>query len=238
LTQQPPAAADPARRSPPSRAEDSARRRTIARRRAAVAVGGVAVVVIAAILLSGGKVPLIDGGPDGPDGFSFQLGKVQATPISRTSRSELNDVAGAAGSGVKETMDALYFRAFVDQGSWGDYEAAFELFEGRAATRAGSDAEVLTLGSTANDDFEALDEASGTLTVSVLTDAKDAPVSAVAHVEFEMTVEGRGGGSSTQVVSVGSFFLREVDGVWRIFAYQVDRDDVAAATPSPSGSPS
>jgi hypothetical protein len=135
-------------------------------------------------------------------------------------------------------MDELYFRAFVDQSSWGDYEAAFELFEGPAATRAGSDAEVLTLGSTANDDFEALDEASGTLTVSVLTDAKDAPVSAVAQVAFEATVEARGGGPSTQVVSIGSFFLHEVEGVWRIFAYEVDREDVEAVATSPSGSPS
>ena len=194
-------------------------------------------VAIAAILLSGGKVPLVSG-PSGPDGFSFQLGKVQATTTSRTPRSELNDVAREAGAGVKETMDELYFRAFVDQGSWGDYEAAFELFEGRAATRAGSDAEVLTLGSTASDDFEALDEASGTLTVSVLTDAKDAPVSAIARVEFEATAEAQGGGSSTQVVSVGSFFLREVDGAWRIFAYEVDREDVEAVATSPSGSPS
>jgi hypothetical protein len=213
------------------------RRRTIARRRAAVAVGGVAVVAIGAILLSGGNVPLFDGGTDGPDGFSFRLGKVQATPITRTPRSELDDVAREVGAGVKETMDELYFRAFVDQGSWGDYEAAFELFDGRAASRAGSDAEVLTLGSTADEDFDALDGASGTLTVSVLTDAEDAPVTAVAQVEFEATVEARGG-SSTQVVSLGSFFLREVEGAWRIFAYQVDRDDVEATAPSPSGSPS
>ncbi len=195
-------------------------------------------IAIAAILLSGGKVPLVNDGPDGPNGFSFQLGRVQATTISTTPRSELNDVARQAGAGVKETMDELYFRAFVDQGSWGDYEAAFELFEGRAATSAGSDAEVLTLGSTASDEFEALDEASGTLTVSVLTDAKDAPVSAVAKVEFEATVEVRGGGTSTQVVSIGSFFLRQVEGAWRIFAYEVDRDDAEAAATSPSGSPS
>ena len=195
-------------------------------------------VAVAAILLSGGKVPLIDRGSDGPDEFSFQLGKVQATTISSTPRSELNDVARQAGAGVKETMDELYFLAFVDQGSWGDYEAAFELFEGRAATSAGSDAEVLTLGSTASDEFEALDGASGTLTVSVLTDAKDAPVSAIAQVEFEATVQARGGGTSTQVVSIGSFFLRQVEGAWRIFAYEVDREDVEAAATSPSGSPS
>jgi hypothetical protein len=236
LTQQPPAA-DPERRSSTSRAEDSARRRTIARRRIAVAVGGVAVVVIAVILLSGGKVPLINSGPKGPHDFIFQLGKVQATPITRTPPSELHDVAQEAGAGVKETMDELYFLAFVDQGSWGDYGAAYELFDGRAAARAGSDEEVLTLGATANDDFASLEHTSGTLTISVLTDAKDAPVSAVANVQFLADAE-RKDGTSTQIVSVGSYFLRQVDGAWRIFAYQVDREDVEGVTPSPSGSPS
>ena len=96
-------------------------------------------------------------------------------------------------------MDELYFRAFVDQGSWGDYEAAFELFEGRAAESAGSDAEVLTLGCTANEDFEALDEANGTLTISVLTDADDAPVSAVAQVR----VPGDRGGPGRRPVDPG-----------------------------------
>jgi hypothetical protein len=237
LTPQPPAAADPARRSSPSRAEDAARRRTIARRRVAVAVGGLAVVGIAAILLSGGKVPPIDGGANGPGEFSFRLGKVQATPITRTPPSELHDAAREAGADIKETMDEFYFRAFVDQGSWGDYEAAFELFEGRAATRAGSDEDVLTLGPAANDVFDLLEPTSGTLTISVLTDGKDAPVSAVAGVEFLADATGKDG-SSTQIVSVGSFFLRQVDGAWRIFAYDVDRDDVPGEVPAPSGSPS
>ena len=207
------------------------------RRRAAVAVGVVAVLVIGGIVLFGGDVPLIPDGDDGSSGFSFDLGKVQATPITRTPPSELRDVAREAGAGVKETMDELYLRAFVDQGSWGDYGAAFELFDGEAATRAGSDEEVLTLGPTANDDFESLTPTSGTLTISVLTDRKDAPVSAVADVQFLANAE-RSDGTSTQIVSVGSYFLRQVDGVWRIFAYRVDRDDVDAVSPSPSGSPS
>jgi len=207
------------------------------RRRAAVAVGVVAVLVIGGIVLLGGDVPLIDGGTKGPHDFIFQLRKVHATPITRTPPSELHEVAREAGAGVKETMDELYFRAFVDQGSWGDYGAVFELFEGQAATRAGSDEDVLTLGPTANDDFASLDHTSGTLTISVLTDAKDAPVSAVAQVEFEATAEAKGGGSSTKIVSIGSFFLRQVDGAWRIFAYQVDRED-GSTTTSPSGSPS
>jgi hypothetical protein len=235
LTQQPPAA-DPARRSRTSRAQDSARRRTIARRRIAVGVGGVAVVAIAAILLTGDG-PLIDA-DNGFSGFSFELGKVQARPFTRTPPAELHDVALEAGAGVKETMDELYFRTFVDDGSWGDYSAAFELFDGDAATRAESDEEVLTLGATAGDRFDSIDAPTGTLTISVLTDRQDAPVSAVATVAFEATAQAAGGGTSTQVVSAGTFFLRQVDGAWRIFAYDVDRDDVEAAGTSPSGSPS
>jgi hypothetical protein len=71
----------------------------------------------------------------------------------------------------------------------------------------------------------------------VLTDRRDEPVSAVANIEFEATVQAAGGGTS-QVVSVGSFFLRQVEGAWRIFAYDVDRDDVETSEPSPTGSPS
>ena len=193
-------------------------------------------VVIAVILLTGGDVPLIDG-PDGSSGFSFQLGKVQAAPITRTPAAELHEVAQEAGAGVKETMDELFFRAFVDQGSWGDYGTAFELFESTAAARAESDQEVLTLGSTASDELESIEAPSGTLTISVLTNRQDEPVSAVADIEFEATVQAAGGGTS-QVVSVGSFFLRQVEGAWRIFAYDIDRDDVETSGPSPTGSPS
>jgi hypothetical protein len=236
LTDQRPAA-DPERRSRTTRAADSARRRTIARRRIAVGVGGVAVVAIAAFLLTRGDGPLL-GGDDGPGGFSFELGKVQATPITRTPPPELHDTALEAGTGVKETLDELYLRAFVDEGAWGDYGAAFELFEGSAAARAESDQEVLTLGSTAADSFDSIEAPAGTLTISVLTDRQDAPVSAVATVAFEATAQAAGGGTSTQVVSTGTFFLREVDGAWRIFAYDVDRDDVETSGPSPTGSPS
>ena len=194
-------------------------------------------MAIAAFLLTRGDGPLL-GGDDGPGGFSFELGRVQATPITRTPPPELHDAAREAAVGIKETMDELYFRAFVDDGSWGDYGAAFDLFDGDAAARAESDQEVLTLGSTAADSFDSIEVPAGTLTISVLTDRQDAPVSAVATVAFEATARAVGGGTSTQVVSAGTFFLREVDGAWRIFAYDVDRDDVEAAAASPSGSPS
>jgi hypothetical protein len=235
LTDQPPAA-ESARRSRTSRGADAARRRVIARRRAAVALGVVTLLVIGGFLLLGGDGSgPSDDGPQSP--FSFALGNVKALPITRTPPADLKDTARDAGVGIKATMDELYFRAFVDQSSWGDYGAAFALFDGRAASSAQTDAEILTLGLAANDDVEALDTPGGTLRISVLTDKKDAPVTAIAEVEFQANAQ-RKDGTSTQIVSLGSFFLRQVEGAWRIFAYRVDRDDQAAGGTTPSGSPS
>jgi hypothetical protein len=236
LTDQP-SAADPARRSPADRAQEAERRRAIVRRRAAVAIGVVAVLVIGGFLLFGGDTPLIPGNHAGPGEFSFRLANVQASPITATPPSELKDAAREAGVGIKETMDELYFRAFVDTGSWGEYGAAFELFDGEAQRRAEADIDVLTLGPTAKDDFEALDAASGTLTIAVLTDNKDAPATALAEVQFLADAQGKDN-TTTQISSIGSFFLRQVDGAWRIYAYRVNRDDQAATASSPTGSPS
>jgi hypothetical protein len=198
----------------------------------------VAVLIVGGILLTGGGVPLIADGPQGPDSFSFDLaGSVQVSPTSTTPPAQLGDVARDAGDGVKETMDELYFSAFVDTDQWGDYADAFALFDGRAAASAEGDADVLTLGPTAGDQFEIVEPTSGTLSISVLTNGQDAPVSAVAEVEFLADATGADG-STTEIASTGSFFLRQVDGTWRIYAYRVDRDDTTLAAPSASGSPS
>lgn len=194
----------------------------------------VALLAVGSFLFFGGDVSLIDE-PSGPGEFSFALGNVQASPITDTPPPQLKDIAREAGASIKETMDELYFRAFVDSSSWGDYAAAFELFEGEAAASAELDTEVLTLGPTANDDFEAMASPSGTLTIAVLTDKKDVPVTAVAEVQFLADAQ-RKDGTSTEISSSGSFFLRQVDGAWRIYAYRVDRDDQAAEEPSPTGS--
>jgi hypothetical protein len=197
----------------------------------------VALLAIGGFLLFGGNVPLIDDGSGAPGEFGFELLSVQASATSHTQPSQLRDTVQEAGAGVKATMDELYFRAFVDTGSWGDYRAAYELFDGQAAARAEADAEVLTLGLTANDEYEALSPTTRTLSIAVLTDLKDVPATAIAEVRFSADAQ-RMDGTSTQISSNGSFFLRRVDGAWRIFAYRVDRGDRAVAEPSPTGSPS
>ncbi|HEX5937673.1 MAG TPA: hypothetical protein VFZ75_08320 [Actinomycetota bacterium] len=197
----------------------------------------VAVLIVGWLLLSGGDIPLVDDGPSGPSSFSFELaGNVRLSSTSQTPPAELAGAARNAGDGVKETMDELYFRAFLDTDSWGDYADAFALFDTQAAARAQADTEVLTLGSTAGETFDSVRPTSGELAISVLMD-KDKPATAVAEVEF-LADATRSDGGTTAIASSGSYYLRQVDGAWRVFAYDVDRDDTTAAAPSPTGSPS
>ena len=194
-------------------------------------------IVAGVVLLGGGDVPLIDSGPTGPGEFAFELGNVVPTPLSDTPGASLQGTAREAGDDVKATMDELFLRAFVDTDQWGDYEGAFAMFDDDAAARAQADAAVLTLGLDANDVYDAMDAASGQLQISVLFDKSDQPVKAIADAEFVADAERTDGGT-TEIQSTGSFFLRMVNGEWRVFAYRVDRDDQTTGAPSPSGSPS
>jgi hypothetical protein len=238
LTDHPPAA-ETARQPRTESRSDAARGRT-ARRRVALLVTGVVVllaIVAGVVLLGGGEVPLIDSGPTGPGEFAFQLGDVVPASTSDTPSASLRDAAREAGDDVKATMDELYLRAFVDTDQWGDYEGAFAMFDDSAGQRAQADAAVLTLGRDANDVYDAIGPASGDLQLSILMDGKDRPVTAIAQVDFVADAE-RSDGGTTEIQSTGSFFLRKIDGEWRVFAYRVDRGDQASGAPSASGSPS
>lgn len=193
-------------------------------------------VVVAGFLLLGGDVPLIGDSDHGASGYSFDLNRVKASPISDTKAADLQDVAEDAGADVKATMDELYFQAFVDEGAWGDYGALYELFEGKAATNAERDTDALTLGATADEVYRSIEPTVGTLTVTVLTDGRDRPATAIAEVDFRAEAQRRDG-SSTTVSSAGSFFLRPVDGEWRVFAYRLTRDEEPAETTSPTEEP-
>ena len=234
---QDPSAGEPARQSRSERAEEAARRRSKTRRGVAAAVGVIALAGVAAFLLVGGDVPGIGQGPSGPSEYSFDLKSVKAAPTSETPPRQLEDVARSAADGVEVTMDQLYFVAYVDEGSWGDYGDLSDLFIGKAAARAEADTDVLTLGADANEVYASLDAPPGVLRVTVLTDAKDAPASAIALVRFQADAK-RKQGSPTTIVSTGSFFLHPVDGEWRVYAYRVDRNEEPRADASPTGSPS
>lgn len=202
--------------------------------RIAAGVAVLALVVVAAVFLLGDGGSLLPGGDDETSSaFSFDLRVVRAAPISDRSPTQLQDEAEEAAEAVKDTMDHLYFSAFVDEGAWGSYDDAFALFLGPAADGARDDTEALTLGSTAGDDYDSLSDPSGTLHVVVLTNARDVAVSAVARVAFRARATLAEGGS-TRVTSRGAFFLRPGADGWRIFAYDIDRGEEERAQGSPT----
>lgn len=203
--------------------------------RIAIGVAVLAIVAVAAVLLLGGdEGSLLPGGDDeGPSEFGFELRRVRAVPVGDRPAAQLQDEADEAADAVKVTMDRLYFAAFVDEDAWGSYDDAFALFLGPAVDGAREDVDALTLGAAAADDYEGLADPAGTLQVTVLTNERDAAVTAIARVTFRADAELSTGGSS-RVTSDGSFFLRPTDEGWLIFGYRVDREAEAAASPSPT----
>ena len=230
MTDQPPAA--PARPSRTDRTE-AERRRTLWLRIA----GGVAVLallgVVAFFLLGDGG----PGGPGfvdlGPTGFSFELKRAKAAPVSDLKPADLQEEADQAAEAIKATMDHFYFEAFVNRDAWGSYEDAFALLQDPAAASAGSDADVLTLGTTAAEDYETVEAPAGSLNVVVLTNEDDVAVTAIARVVFRMNAQLAAGGT-TRITSTGSYFLRPADEGWAIFAYRIDRNEREASEPSPT----
>jgi hypothetical protein len=229
---QPAPAAPGGTRTPSRRADGAARRRAVARRRIAIAVAAVVVLGVGGFLLFGGDDPIIEpppilGGPE-VEPFTFANVRTTVTPTSDTKPKKLGDVAGEASEQITPVLEELYMQAYVDPGAWGDYGDAWDLFADEAATQAESDVEVLTLGGSAGDLYEALQAGDSALRVIVLTDPKDKAVGAIAEVSFVATAT-LADGTTTEISSAGSYFLRRDGDDWRIVAYEVERDEEAAA---------
>jgi hypothetical protein len=225
---------------PTRRAETAAtRRKAVARRRIAVAVVVVAVVLVGGSLLfrggDGGIIgDLISHGPEPEYAFAH----VRVTPASTTDTKagELKDEVAQPAEDVRSVLDHYYTAAFVDDGQWGDYGEAWDLFDDAAGEKAQGEVDVLTLGSSANDVYDSITPDEGSLEITVLTNRQDRPHAAVAKVTFSALLEHQDG-TYTTVTSTGSFFLRRIDGEWRIFAYEANRKEEAAEAPA-SASPS
>ncbi|HZB01878.1 MAG TPA: hypothetical protein VE800_07200 [Actinomycetota bacterium] len=231
---QPPAS--PERSSPADRDDDDERRRALwLRIGAGVAV--LALLVVAGIFLLGDGGPGVGPGEDlGPTGFSFELKRAKASPVTEQMPVDLQDVADEAAEAVKATMDHFYFGAYVNRDAWGSYEEAFALLQDPAASNADADTDVLTIGTTASEDYESVEEPAGTLNVLVLTNEEDVAISAIARVVFRMDAQLAAGGT-TRITSTGSYFLRPGDEAWEIFAYSVDRNEEGSAVPSATAEP-
>jgi hypothetical protein len=222
------------------RSKKTAARSKAVRRRALIG-GGIAVVVlgVAAYLMSGGDLPdpiqnILPGGRDTPE-FAFDSVKFQVESTTESSEKDLQDAAQGASDDIEETLTAFIQGTFVDPDTWGDYDGVFgDAMTKEAAADAAKQADALTLGAKADADYEFVTPDHGVLRLIILTDLEDRPAEASAIVTFTGTAEAKDG-TFTKVRSKATYLLRLEDGTWRIFSFDVLRNERAAEAPA-SGS--
>jgi len=213
------------------------------RAKPAVIVGIVAVVAVVAvgiIVFSGGKNPIdiITGGRDKPvPDFSFSVTKTQAVPTkSGMTSKELANKAKGATKAAATVLDAFYTDAFLDPNVWGKAPTAFDNFTADAQTTAVKKLSILTAGPNAADELTDLQPAPSKLSTQVLFDDKGAAYQIMATVLFRADATLKAGGHAT-LVSTGQYFLTQVNGSWKVVAFEVKRAD-STATVTPSTGPS
>ncbi|MEX0985562.1 MAG: hypothetical protein WD096_11030 [Actinomycetota bacterium] len=212
--------------------------RSKAIRRRAIVGGVVAVAALGGItyLLTGGDTinpidVLVDPGPPTPT-FAFDSVKVDVESTTATSKEDLTDTAEEGAHEAQAVLTDLVQGAFVDPDTWGDYDGVFSrAMTDDAAAKAVREADALTLGVTANADYEFVTPEHGKLRLQILTDAEDRPAQASALLTFRATAE-LADGTFTTLTSKGTYLLRVVDGRWRIFSFDVTRKEVAAEAPA------
>ncbi|TMK47066.1 MAG: hypothetical protein E6G55_04030, partial [Actinobacteria bacterium] len=145
-------------------------------------------IVLFLLFRGGGNGGGIIGGPDNTiPPFDFRLTK--AAPILTTDKKpkQFDATAKDVAVQVGDTLTTLYTEAFLDPANWrdGSYDEVWPLFEDGSQAAAEQDGTTLTLGPSAGDLFETVDQPLGTLNVKVLLDRANQPATAVAIVKFK-----------------------------------------------------
>jgi hypothetical protein len=232
--------------APMRRVDTTEKRSAKAKRR--LIVGGIALLLVIAgvvwaltrpegesfIPFVGSNEPKIPTPP-----FAFKIKQVKANTTTDAGPSKVIRVAKDAAGQVKSQLDILYYDAFVDPKHWDgdDYDDVWDLFDSGAKDQAESDIQTLTLGEGAGDVYDFVQPHKGGLTIHVLTDASNQPAEALAQVTFT-AVATLDDGTYTKIVSTGHYFLKPVDGQWRIYSYDIKRQERKAEPPKSKASDS
>jgi hypothetical protein len=213
-----------------------------------VVIAAVVILVAGGVFLATrGKGPLagvIPGTSKSPElptpDFQFTGTKTVAIPtVATQSAKKLKEPAQEAARQTTGVIHRLYTAAFLDPANWqsGTYDSAFEVFSSSAAAQAKTSADVLTAGPQAGETFSDIQPGKAAIKSRVLMDLRGNPSTVVAKVTF--TAQGtQTDGPTTLFVSSGSFFLRRLNGDWKIVAFEVRRGDKvenAKATPTGPG---
>jgi hypothetical protein len=168
--------------------------------------------------------------------FVFTRGQTHFVSIGGSAEKLTPEQKEAARAGVDTVLSDVYDAGFVTKSRWENaaFSSVFQHFAQAAAKQAQEDLPELTLGPEAMQ-LQSVKPETGTLTVDFLMD-KQNPLAAIAEAEFQAVGKLSDGGSLT-ISHQGRFFLRLIDGAWRIVGYEVDGnlDSGTAATPTPVG---
>jgi hypothetical protein len=164
--------------------------------------------------------------------FTFAQRTIKAESVT-AARAKPPESAKTAAANVTSTLQTLYTEGFLDPGNWrdGSYDEVWPVFTDDAEAAAQRDQSTLTVGSAGGDTFTKIAEPEGHVEVHVLLNKQDQVATAVALVTFEATGT-RKDGKLTHFQSTGQYFLRHVGGGWRIYAFDVHRDDTVTSPPA------
>jgi hypothetical protein len=166
--------------------------------------------------------------------FAFTRGQTHFVTIGGSAAKLTPEQKESARSGVDNVLNDVYDAGFVTKSRWekGAFTSVFQHFAEVAAEQAQEDLPELTLGPEALR-LQSVKPEKGVLTIDFLMN-KQEPLAAIAETEF--LANGRlSGGGNLAVSHKGKFFLRLIDGAWRIVGYEVDGslDSGVASTPTP-----
>jgi hypothetical protein len=166
--------------------------------------------------------------------FAFTRGETHFVSVGGSAAKLTPEQREAARAGVDGVLNDLYDAGFVTKSRWekGAFTSVLQHFAAPAAESAQEDLAELTLGPEAQR-LQSVKPESGVLQVAFLMNKQD-PLAAIAETEFQGLGKLSGGGDLA-VLHQGRFFLRLIDGAWRIVGYEVDGslDSGSAATPTP-----
>jgi hypothetical protein len=174
--------------------------------------------------------------PSPPQPFVFTRGQTHFFSIGGSAAKLSPEQKEGARAGVDSVMSDVYDAGFVTRSRWegGRFTGVLAHFAPEAARQAEKDLAELTLGSEAQR-LESVKPETGVLEVAFLLRRLE-PMAAIATANFQ----GQGklsGGGRLSVAHQGKFFLRLIEGQWRIVGYEVDGslDTGRTSTPTPMG---
>ena len=166
--------------------------------------------------------------------FTFSRGQTHFVSVGGSASKLTPEQRESARAGVDAVLNDLYDAGFVTKPRWekGAFTSIFQHFAEAAAEQAREDLAELTLGPDA-ERLQSVKPENGVLEISFLMSTLE-PAAAIAETDFQAQGKLSGGGALS-VTHEGKFFLRLIDGVWRIVGYEVDGnlDSGSAATPTP-----